>query len=234
MTKTFAAEILGDFVSLFFPHYCVSCHNALVKGEDFICTKCILDLPRSNYHLDRENPFFVKLSGRLSVLYVMSFFKFVKGGKVQRVLHSLKYKNKPEFGRMLGRVYGNELMNNGFKDKFDLIVPIPLHRSRFKQRGYNQSEEFGIGLAEVLQIPCRDEFLVRTTQTETQTRRSKLKRWQNVKSVFEVTQAEAISGKRILLIDDVVTTGATLEAAGQALIKANCKELSIACIAATQ
>lgn len=234
LTKTSAAEILDDFVSLFFPRFCVACYGALAKGEDFVCTKCMLDLPRSNYHLHQDNPFYVKLSGRLPVRYVMSFFKFVKAGKVQRVLHVLKYKNKPELGRMLGRVYGTELLNSGFKDEFDLVIPVPLHSTKKRRRGYNQSEEFGIGLAEVFQIPCRDEYLVRTTKTDTQTKRSKLKRWENVKSVFEVTKPDIISGKRILLVDDVVTTGATLEAAGQALLNAHCKELSIACIAAAQ
>ncbi len=191
-------------------------------------------MPRSNYHLETDNPFQKKLSGRIPVKFVMSFFKFVKAGNVQHVLHALKYKNQPELGRMLGRVYGNELLNSGYQDQFDLIIPVPLHPLKKRRRGYNQSEEFGLGLAEPLNIACTEEYLKRISLTGTQTKRTKLKRWENVKSVFEAVSPESLYDKRILLVDDVVTTGATLEAAGQTLLDAGCKELSIACIAATQ
>jgi ComF family protein len=226
--------VFDDFVSLFFPRYCAGCEDSLVKGEDLICSKCILEMPRSNYHLDAENPFFQKLRVRIEVKFVMSLFKFVKSGRVQRILHSLKYRNKPELGQLLGKVYGTELVRNGYAGKFDLVIPIPLHKSKKKRRGYNQSEQFGIGLAESLGIECSDDFLQRTYKTETQTRKTRLKRWENVKEVFAVTIPDSIKNKRILLVDDVVTTGATLEAAARVLLDGGCGELSIACIAATQ
>jgi ComF family protein len=227
-------EIFRDFVSLFFPRYCAGCENALGKGEELICSGCILEMPRSNYHLEVENPFYKKLRGRIPVKYVMSFFKFVKSGKVQHLLHSLKYRNKPEIGRLLGKVYGNELLQSGYGHEFDLIIPVPLHSSKKKRRGYNQSEEFGLGVAEALNIPCSDSYLKRLHVTETQTKKTKLKRWENVKEVFALIDPVPVKDQRILLIDDVVTTGATLEAAGRALLEGGCKELSIACIAATQ
>ena len=229
-----AAEIFGDFVSLFFPRYCTGCEESLVKGEELICTKCILEMPSANYHLEHENPFYEKLVGRIQVKYVMSLFKFTKSGRVQHLLHALKYRNKPELGRMLGKVYGHRLKETGYSKEFDLIVSVPLHEVKKKRRGYNQSEEFGLGLAEILDIPCSDSYLKRLHMTSTQTRKTRLKRWENVKEVFAVVTPKIIQDKRILLVDDVVTTGATLEAAGKVLLDNGCRELSVACIAATQ
>ncbi|MFZ6010759.1 MAG: ComF family protein [Bacteroidota bacterium] len=234
MSNPFAMTILGDFVELFFPRYCLACQDSLVKGEEWICTRCQLEMPRSNYHLERENPFYNKFRGRIPLRYVMALFKFVKESRVQHLLHALKYNNKPEVGRMLGNVYGQDLLQGNYKNEFDLIIPVPLHRSRKKRRGYNQSDEFGKGIAEILKIPCFDSFIERTLKTETQTRKSKLDRWQNVNEVFSAVKPREIENKRILLIDDVVTTGATIEACGQVLLNAGCAELSIACIAATQ
>lgn len=221
-------------MSLFFPRYCRGCYHSLVKGEDLVCTNCILEMPKSHYHLEADNLFYQKFRGRLQVKYVMTLFKFVKESRVQQLLHALKYKHQPEIGELLGRVYGQDLLEANFKNAFDLIVPVPLHKSRRRIRGYNQSEEFGKGLSQMLEVPCDDSCLTRMAKSETQTQKSKLSRWENVSSIFHVVKPEPIAEKRILLVDDVVTTGATLEACGQALLRAGCKELSIACIAATQ
>jgi ComF family protein len=221
-------------VSLFFPRYCRSCYNSLVKGEDLICTNCILEMPKSHYHLEQENPFYQKFRGRLPVKHVMTLFKFVKESHVQQLLHALKYKHQPELGEMLGRVYGQDLVEANYKNSFDLIIPVPLHISRRRIRGYNQSEEFGKGLSQMLEVPCDDSYMMRAAKTETQTHKTKLSRWENVNNIFQVVKRQPIVEKRVLLVDDVVTTGATLEACGQALVQAGCKELSIACIAATQ
>jgi ComF family protein len=226
--------ILEDFISLFYPRYCRGCFNSLVKGEDLICTQCLLEMPKSHYHLHRDNPFFQKFRGRLPVTHVMTLFKFVKESRVQQVLHALKYKHQPEIGEMLGRIYGQDLVEADYGGRFDLIIPVPLHTSRRKIRGYNQSEEFGKGLAQMLDVPCEDHYMMRSAKTDTQTHKSKLSRWENVNRIFRVTDPEPIAEKRILLVDDVVTTGATLEACGDALLRAGCRELSIACIAATQ
>jgi ComF family protein len=234
LVNTSVREICGDFVSLFFPRYCAGCEDALVKGEEFICSKCILEIPRTNHHLEQENAFYQKLRARIDVKYVMSFFAFTKSGRVQNILHTLKYRNQPAIGQMLGRVYAGDLVRAGYAKEFDAVIPIPLHAAKKRKRGYNQSEQFAIGLAEELKINCSDEWLKRNYQTQTQTRKSRLKRWENVKEVFSAIRTEELCGKRILLVDDVVTTGATLEAAARVVIKAGCKEISIACIAATQ
>lgn len=234
MSNSTGTGVFEDFVSLFFPRYCRGCHNSLVKGEDLICTDCILEMPRSHYHLEQENPFYQKFRGRLPVKHVMTLFKFVKESRVQQLLHVLKYKHQPELGEMLGRVYGKDLVEANYKESFDLIIPVPLHISRRRIRGYNQSEEFGKGLSQMLEIPCDDSYMMRRAKTETQTHKSKLSRWENVSTIFHVINPQPIEEKRVLLVDDVVTTGATLEACGQALLHAGCRELSIACIAATQ
>lgn len=191
-------------------------------------------MPRSYYHLEHNNAFYRKLRGRLPVEHVMALFKFTKQGRVQQVLHALKYKQQPELGTMLGRLYGQDLVNAGYRQEFDLIVPVPLHASRRIVRGYNQSEEFGKGLSDILSAPCDDSLVTRAAITSTQTRKTKLSRWENVSRVFEVVNNGMLVGKRVLLVDDVMTTGATLEACGHAILNAGCAQLSIACIAATQ
>jgi ComF family protein len=226
--------LLEDFISLIYPHYCRACRKALVKGEQLICTECLLEMPKSGYHLQHDNPFYRKFKGRLPVKRVMTLYKFVKRGRVQRMLHALKYKHQPEIGEILGRVYGKDLVEADYKDSFDLIIPVPLHTSRKLQRGYNQSEKFGKGLSQMLNIPCDDTFMIREAMTETQTHKTKLSRWENVNRIFHILDPRPIMNKRVLLVDDVVTTGATLEACGQTLLRAGCSELSIACIAATQ
>jgi ComF family protein len=152
---------------------------------------------------------------------------------IQNLLHELKYRNRPELGRLLGRVYGGELSAAGFGTSFDIIIPVPLHPKKKKRRGYNQSDEFGKGLSEALNVFCSDEILQRVEMTSTQTRKSRLGRWENVKDIFQIKDTGAVAAKRVLLVDDVVTTGATLEGAGNEILK-YCKELSVACIAATQ
>ena len=225
---------MEDFISLFFPNYCLGCMGPLIKGEDILCTSCLSDLPKTNYHLHLDNPVKNKFSGRLLLKHGWAFLKFRKSGMVQHLLHQLKYNNHPEVGVRLGQTFGMELLNSGFRNEFDLIIPVPLHLSRKRQRGYNQSAQFAAGLSEALQIPWDESVSIRTHSTSTQTRKSKSERWENVKDVFALGNHEDICLKRILLVDDVITTGATLEACGQHIISSGCRELSIACIAEAQ
>lgn len=234
MHNSTVTQILADFISLIYPRYCVGCNGSLVKGEELLCTHCLLELPKTDYHTNPQNSFYQKMSGRIPVKFVMAQLKFVKESKVQNLLHNLKYKNHPEIAVSLGRMYGQELLYRNYKNEFDIIIPVPLHKVRKRKRGYNQSEEFGKGLSEVLQIPCSDEIVKRVLKTETQTKKTKLKRWNNVSEVFQVIKPQQIHNKRILLVDDVITTGATLEACAKVLLEANCEEVSIACIAAAQ
>lgn len=232
MTNIRSNDIFGDFISLFFPKYCLACDNALVKGESMICTLCMLEMPQTDYHRSRENPLSRRLSYRIPVKHAMALFKFSKSGRVQHLLHQLKYRNHPEIGITLGRFYGEKMKTESELDgSVDLIVPIPLHPARKRKRGYNQSAMFAEGLSERLQIPFTDELLVRKIKTETQTRKTKLSRWENISGVFDVKVDGALTGKRVLLVDDVITTGSTLEACSKVLIDQGCDQLNIACIA---
>ena len=226
-------QVLQDFVSLFFPNYCFACEDHLVKGEEIICTKCLLEMPKTDFHTHLENEFYRKLYGRISVKYVLALFKFSKNSRVQRLLHTLKYENRPEIGVKLGKYYGS-ILEKDYKNGFDLVIPVPLHITRQRQRGYNQSAEFGRGLADTLGARFDDQVLERIVRTETQTKKTKLLRWKNVKHVFNVRQPDLLLGKRILLVDDVITTGATLEACAEKILEYPVHSLSIACIAAAQ
>ena len=188
-------------------------------------------MPQTGFHLDRNNPLRARLAHRFPVDHGLAFLKFSKSGKVQHLLHALKYKNQPEIGQALGRVYGNRIKTSLSDSPFDVIIPVPLHKSKLRRRGYNQSTKFAEGLSESLNVPVVEDFLVRKTETQTQTRKSKLKRWENVSDVFDVTDPPQLVGKHILITDDVITTGATIEACSVALLnKLDCR-ISVACIA---
>ncbi len=199
-----------------------------------ICTRCITELPRTNYHRQITNPVEEKLAGRLPIKYAWAFLKFRKGGIVQHLLHQMKYNNHPEVGVVLGRIFGHDLKNAGLSTGFDVIIPVPLHEVRRRKRGYNQSAKLAEGLSHSMNIPWDESISIRTMKTRTQTKKSKMERWENVKDVFTVSTNQIITGKRILLVDDIITTGATLEACGQHLITHGCSELSVACIAEAQ
>jgi len=172
--------------------------------------------------------------GRLPVRFAVAFLRFRKTGIVQHLLHQLKYKNHPEVGLKLGKAFGEELNQHFDSPPFNLIVPVPLFLSRLKNRGYNQSSKFAEGISSVTKITFNDSCCIRTINTATQTKKNKSERWENVNHAFAVVDKSKIEGKDILLVDDVMTTGATLEACGTELLKSGCSSLSIACIAEAQ
>src|SRR5882757_1152404 len=190
-------SIAADFISLFFPRYCLACHGALVKGEEILCTHCISDLPKTNYHLLPVNPVEERLAGRLPVRHAWAFLKFRKGGIVQHLLHQLKYNNHPEVGVALGKIFGYELSKAGLSAGFDIIVPVPLYELRKRKRGYNQSAKFAEGLSYSLETPWDESISVRKTKATTQTKKSKIERWENVKDVFTISENRSLVSKRI-------------------------------------
>ena len=175
-----------------------------------------------------------KFWGMLPVAHAFAFLRFVKGGTVQELLHQLKYKGKQEVGEMLGLMYGNQLYQEGFAGKFDLVLPVPLHPDKQLKRGYNQCDSIAKGLAQGLQTAWQPNVLVRQRFNQTQTKKNREQRWQNVEDIFVVQQPQPIAGKNILLVDDVITTGATISACGQAVLQAGCQSLSIASLAIVQ
>jgi ComF family protein len=221
-----------DVLDLFYPNLCSSCKVQLVGNEECICTKCRANLPRTQSHLMKIPALAEKFAGKVPVENVYSFLKFEKGGGVQRMLHQLKYGKRPEVGKVLGQIYGYELLRAGEGHSFDWVIPIPLHPRKLAQRGYNQSDQFAAGLSESLGIPWSDEILKRGKFTETQTHKTRIERFENVSGIFEITQPEKIQNRRIALVDDIVTTGSTLESAIIELRQNGAKEVTVITIAA--
>lgn len=224
-------EYLNEFVNLFYPRLCLLCNGALVKSEALLCTHCQASLPHTYLHEQRSEILFKKLSSSLPIEHVLAYLLYQKAGSTQKLLQLIKYKNYPELAYLLGRHFGSRLKGTLLENSFDCIIPVPLHPSKQRQRGYNQSERFAEGMAESLQLPVATDWIVRIRPSDTQTRKSRLDRWINVADIFMVPEPEKLKGKRILLVDDVVTTGATLEACGQELLKAGCDQLSVGAIA---
>ena len=226
-------ELIIDFGAVVYPDYCPSCVSYLEKNEDFICTTCKVKLPKTGSHLpNADNKGIIqKFEGRIKLAHVLSYLYFKKGSNVQTLLHKLKYASQPLIGEKLGLWYGTELAEQGFNDVFDIIVPVPLHPFRQKKRGYNQSEEFGKGLSQGLNIPQITHAFVRTQYTDTQTKKQRMERADNVENIFQIKDKDALKNKRILLVDDVATTGATLFESVLALEKAQPQSISIATLA---
>lgn len=206
-----------DFLGLIFPRICSGCGNSMWKHEKILCDSCFYHLPRTHFHLLDDNPVSRIFWGRTSIVSASSFLLFNKGSKVQNMIHALKYKGRKDIGIFLGEEYGKILKSSTPWSQSGMIVPVPLHRKKYLKRGYNQSEQFAIGLSASMEIPYTNECLFRKNANETQTRKSRFLRWNNVQDTFFVKNPEVLAGKTILLVDDVITTGATLESCISAL-----------------
>lgn len=200
---------LSSFLSLLFPRCCVVCGRPLAKGEECLCTMCNINLPRTDYHLRKDNPVEKLFWGKIPLERATSFFFYRKGSDFRQILHQLKYGGQKGIGAIMGRYMAAELLESGFFEGVDVILPVPLHKKKQQLRGYNQSEWIARGIAAVTGIPIDTESVVRRKNTETQTRKSSLERWENVEGIFELHHAESLTGKHILIVDDVLTTGAT-------------------------
>ena len=223
--------VLDDVLGLFYPRICAGCDARLLKQEREMCLICLNSLPKT-YFWDYEiNPVEKLFWGRLEVSSACSFLHFETGNVVQRLMHRFKYKGKSIIGFELGRSFGYILVDKKWFSDIDYIIPIPLHRTKQIRRGYNQSKCIADGLAEVYGVPVKSKILERTIPSSTQTKKSRFERAENVDEIFRVIRSELVKGKNILLVDDVVTTGATLVAAGKVLSKAGVGRLYVATIA---
>ena len=222
-----------DFLDLIYPKLCITCDRKLVTQEKYICLHCLSDLPRTKFHPDMENKVAQLFWGRVKVAYATSWLFFRKGSRYQKLVHYLKYKGLKELGEEMGLLFGNELKESPFQ-QIDVVVPVPLHPKKLKQRGYNQSEWIARGIAASLSKPLSADNLVREIFTPTQTRKTRFERWQNVEGIFSVKQPARFFRKHVLVIDDVVTTGSTLEAAVVAILQAGAEKVSIATLACAE
>lgn len=222
---------LADFVALLFPRLCPACGESLVASEHVICTECRFNLPLTNFHLQPDNIVARQFWGKVKLEAAYTLYYFAKGGKVQNLVHHFKYRGMPQIGVLLGNIAGAQLAKNDIFKTVDVIIPVPLHKKRLKQRGYNQSACFAKGIAEKLAAIVDENSLARIRATETQTHRSRFSRFENMQEVFGVTEPERLINKHVLLVDDIITTGSTLEACAVQLLKIEGLKLSIATIA---
>lgn len=221
-----------DFVDLIFPRCCEACDQTLLGNEETICTACRIALPRAegdNAFADVIRRKFINVH---EVLGTHAFLLFTKRGKVQKLLHGLKYRRKAEIGVLLGFMYGQEMVTSGDLPKADLIISVPLHKKKVKARGFNQSDKLAEGFSKATCIPWSGEVLERIRFTETQTGKNRNERWENVKGVF-VAKGDW-QNKKIIIMDDVLTTGATIESCIEALKQAGCRQFYVLTIASAQ
>jgi ComF family protein len=226
--------ILKDCLHLFFPNCCAACGSPLLGKENVVCLRCRHLLPRTGYHLQRGNPVEQLFWGRIPLIAAGACFEFRKSGSVQNMLHALKYEGARDVGIEIGKIYGRELMQSDLFANNERIVPVPLHPEKQRIRGFNQSEMFARGLTESMPGTHYANAVERAVPTGSQTRKSRFERWKNVETVFQAgPEMSSIQGKKVLLVDDVVTTGATLESCVSVLLRSGAASVCIACIAAT-
>jgi ComF family protein len=221
-------KIIYDFINLIFPSACAACGNVLMNNERIICLSCNYNLPRTNFHFDPHNPVAVTFWGRIRIEHATAFYFFNKGSKFRHLIHELKYNGRKDIGIEMGRIFGYEIMqSDGFRSA-DIIIPVPLHIKKLKKRGFNQSECIARGISEAMNKPMDTHSVKRVVQSSTQTRKTRYERWLNVEGIFKVIDPAALTGKHILLVDDVITTGATLEACAAEILKIEGTKVSVA------
>ena len=226
-------KLINNLLSLFYPRLCAACGDALQQNEQCICLNCMLHLPETQFHKEHFNPLRSVFDGRVPVQEVTALMNYKKANKTQKILHHLKYSGQKEIGKILGEYFGGQLITEERYRGIQYVLPIPLHPKKQKKRGYNQSEWIAMGLSKGMGIPYLTDVLVRTHYTDTQTRKSRFARWQNVKEVFEVQNSDKVAYTHVLVCDDVLTTGATMEAAIQKLQTVEGVRVSVVTLAAT-
>lgn len=225
--------LLRNLTDIFYPKLCLSCKDELTMQENVTCVKCSHDLPVTGFTNQPENLVEKLFHGRVSIEEATALFYFQKLGSVQRLIHQLKYKGAQQIGGFFGDWLGRELLLSSRFKHIDCVVPVPLHKDRLKQRGYNQLTEFGKSISNLLGVPYDEEMLMREKSTETQTHKHRQERWENVFNIFNTNKLADLKEKNILLIDDIITTGATIEACCKALNKSEKVKISVACMAIT-
>lgn len=224
-------DVLEPLRHIFYPHICVGCGSDTLPEDRFLCFKCQSDLPRTFFAMHGNNPLEKIFWGRIPLAHACSEVYFSKDSAVQNIIHQFKYAAQKEVAIECGRWMGKSLLNSGRFSDVDVIVPVPLHKSKQKRRGYNQSLLICRGINEIWSLPIIIDNVQRVTATSTQTRKKRIERWENVKESFIVSNSEALQNKHILLVDDVITTGATIEACGSKILEVPDVRLSIASFA---
>ena len=220
-----------SLINLFFPKVCSGCSSFLLTNENVICTSCRHDIPLTNHHLIPNNEAYKKFYGRIPILHASALFYFHKKGIVQELIHNLKYKGHEEIGAILGEWYAEDLKTIPLLQTADEIIPVPLHQRKLRERGYNQVTAFGKSLSSSLKIDYNASLLKRNVYSKTQSKKNLLGRTEGIETVFDISFTEKDHNKHFILIDDVITTGATLEACCRALLKIPGAKISVVCMA---
>jgi len=225
-------EIKDSFLHLLFPHVCTGCGSDILNEESVLCMRCMDAMPETNFEIHPNNPVEKTFWGRLPLAAATAQFYFTKESLMQHLMHQFKYKRNKELGLQLGRIMGEQIKRSG-RFEADALIPLPLFPAKEKRRGYNQATVLCEGMAETMNIPVLDKVIIRPQHTETQTKKGRIERWRNMEGKFILSDPEAIRNKHLLLVDDVVTTGATLEACGHELLQPEGIRLSVAtlCVA---
>tara|TARA_R110000765_G_scaffold4056_7_gene12876 strand:+ start:3132 stop:3833 length:702 start_codon:yes stop_codon:yes gene_type:complete len=211
------SNILNDINTVLLPRLCFGCNALLYRGEEHVCTVCRNQLPLTEYTFNAVNPVDRIFYGRINIVKASSFLFFTEKGIVKSIIHYLKYKNQEQIGEFLGNWYGHILKQNNFLNNIDYVVPVPLHQKKLKKRGYNQVSLFAKSIAEHIGAQYLEGVLIKTANTRTQTKKSRILRWQNKQALYVLTDQDIFRDKNVLLLDDVITTGATMVACATAL-----------------
>jgi ComF family protein len=227
-------KFISDFLSLIYPVVCQACNNSLFKHEKVVCHRCLYRLPRTRFAGEPKSPVASVFWGRVPLQSVAVAFYYNKGNAVQELIHKFKYRGNREIGFFLGEALGEEILKCRPEDNIDLIIPVPLHPKKQRKRGFNQSQIIAEGIAKKINVTVNTNVLFRKTFSSTQTRKSKYDRWQNVAEIFDLKDPSIIENKHILIVDDVITTGATIEACCHVLLKVEGVRVSVAAVAYTR
>jgi ComF family protein len=221
-------KIFMDTMQLFYPHVCAGCNSDILPQQNLLCATCLHILPVTGFAAQKDNPVEKIFWGRVPVQAAFAHLYFTKGVLVQQLMHQLKYQANTAVGFFLGELMGKAITAANRFATIDALIPLPLYAAKERKRGYNQAAIICNGMAEVLQVPVINQQLVRCSYTGTQTNKHRVERWQNVAGSFAIQNAAALQGKHLLLVDDVLTTGATLEAAASMLLQIPSVTVSIA------
>jgi ComF family protein len=222
-----------SLINLFYPNICAGCESFLLQDEKVLCTRCRHEIPLTHHILNPNNEAFSKFYGKVPVEFAAAFLYFHKKGRVQELIHKLKYKGHEEIGMALGYWFAEELKQFEPIKDVSCIIPVPLHPKKLRERGYNQVTSFGKALSENLNIPFEENVLIRNLYTKTQTKKNLLGRTELAKNLFDITDDISLNGNHIILVDDVITTGSTLEKCCNALLKIPNVKVSVLCMAMT-
>lgn len=223
--------LLTDFIALLYPQVCIGCGSALLHHDRMICFKCSIDLPHTHFESVNENSVERLFWFKTKIEQATSGFFFSKKSRIQKMIHAFKYHGNEEAAVFMGELLGNILQKSIRFKEIDAIIPVPLHPAKFKKRGFNQAERIAVGMASKMNIPVLINALIRVEHSETQTKKALFNRWTNVKTIFKVYDSSLVNGKHVLLVDDVITSGSTIESCANQILKIPNTKVSLASLA---